>query len=112
MIARLEAPPAARSNHIVAALGCALALGFVGIRFLEAPDNPATLLRVLISIAAVTCVFIARRQSLLRRATLFVVLEALGGIVAFTYVDVPFVVGHQRQIGLLALSIYHQLQHH
>jgi 4-amino-4-deoxy-L-arabinose transferase-like glycosyltransferase len=111
MIARFEAPPAARSNHIVAAVGCAVAFGLVSVRFLEAPENPATYLRLLVSIVAVASVVIARRQSLLRRATIFVALEALGGLLAFTYVDLPFVLGHQHQIDQLALLIYQTLHH-
>jgi len=52
---------------------------------------------------------LARQQSLLRRATLFIALEAIGGIVAFAYVDVPFVVNHEQQIGGLAVTIYSDL---
>lgn len=106
MIARIESAPVARTNHVVAAAGCALALGFVAIRYFEDPANPATIFRIIVSLIAIACVVVARRQSLLHRATLFFGLEALGGLIAFAYVDVPFVLAHQHQIDTLAIAIY------
>jgi hypothetical protein len=109
MIARLEAPNAARSNHTATALFVAMALGPASIRLFEDPGNPATIIRLLVGAIALTVVLLARQQSLLRRATLFIALEAIGGIVAFAYVDVPFVVNHEQQIGGLAVTIYSDL---
>jgi hypothetical protein len=107
MIARLGAPAVAtRSNQLAAVLLVAMAVLFVSVRVLEDPANPATFFRVLVSGLAIACVYLARRQSLLRRATIFIALEAIGGLVAFTYIDVPFVVNHQEQIGRFALAVY------
>jgi hypothetical protein len=108
MIARLEAPSAAR-NYTTTAMFFALALAPAGVRLFEDPGNPATIIRVLVGAIAVTVVLLARHQSLLRRATLFIALEAIGGLVAFAYVDVPFVVNHQQQIGGIAVAIYSDL---
>lgn len=109
MIARLEAPSPARANRTATALFVALALAPASIRLFEDPANPATIIRVLVGAIAVTVVLLARHQSLLRRATLFIALEAIGGLVAFAYVDVPFVVNHQQQIGGIAVAIYSDL---
>jgi len=108
MIARLETQ-SVRTNHFAAAILVALALGLVAVRFFEDPGNPATILRMFVSLVAASFVILAHRQSLLRRATIFVALEGLGGLIAFTYVDVPFVVGHQRQIADFALTIYSRI---
>jgi hypothetical protein len=99
VVARFEAQ-SARTSHVTVAILVALALGFAGVRFLEAPGNPATLLRMFVSLIAAGFVIIAHRQSLLRRATIFVALEGIGGLIAFTYV------GHQRQISDFALAVY------
>jgi len=83
-----------------------MACVFVAIRFLEAPTNPAASIRALFAVAAIGYVLFARQKTLVQRATVFVALEALGGFVAFTYIDVPFVVSHQAQIGDLAITLY------
>jgi hypothetical protein len=110
MIARLDAPAGAtRHNHLAAGAFLAIALLFVGVRAFEDPASPATFFRIGVSAIAIGFVFLARRQSLLHKATIFFALEALGGIVSFLYIDVPFVVHHQAQIGHLAVSIYASL---
>ena len=109
VIARLRAPAPAQTNQLTAGLLVAVAAVFVVVRLFEDPASPATLLRVVVSLIAVGFVLLARRQSLLRKATNFFTLEALGGVIAFAYVDVPFVVNHQEQIGRLAVAIATQL---
>lgn len=88
------------------ALLCAVAVLFLACRILESPANPATTFRIVMSVLALGFVLFARRTSLVRRATVFVALEALGGFVAFAYVDVPFIVSHQAQIGAVAATVY------
>lgn len=44
-------------------------------------------------------------KTIARRAMTVLAFEALVGLVAFVYVDVPFVLDHQRQIGFVAISI-------
>jgi uncharacterized membrane protein len=90
----------------VAAIGITMAAVFCAVRLLEAPANPATTIRILVSVVAVGVLLFARQHTMLQRATAFVALEALGGFIAFTYVDVPFIMSHQAQIGHLAITLY------
>ncbi len=85
---------------------------FASVRLFEDPTNPATLARAFASALAIACVFFARRQSLLNRAAIFVALESVGGVVAFAFVDVPFIENHQEQIGRLALALYTVIHPH
>ena len=94
----------------VAAIGITLAAVFTAIRLLEAPTHPATTIRILMSVIAVGVLIFARRHTMLQRATAFVALEALGGFIAFTYVDLPFIMSHQSQIGHLALALYRDIR--
>jgi hypothetical protein len=86
---------------------CCLAILIVAFRIFESPANPATAFRVLMSVLALGFVLFARQRSMMQRAGMFVCLEALGGVVAFAYIDAPFVVSHQPQINALVLSLYH-----
>jgi hypothetical protein len=107
MIARLEATAGAtRNNHLAAGAFVAIASCFAVARAMEDPGNPATLLRIVFSLAAIAFVLLARRQSLLHKATIFFAFEAVGAVVAFAYIDVPFVMHHQAQIHHLALTVY------
>lgn len=113
MIARLGAPAAAtKTNHIAMIVCVASAAVFASVRLFEDPSNPATLARALASALAIACVCLARRQSLLNRAAIFVALESIGGVVAFAFVDVPFIEHHREQIGGLALAVYTAIHPH
>jgi hypothetical protein len=107
MIARLDATAGAtRHNHLAAGAFVAIASCLAATRALEDPGNPATLFRMAVSLVAIAFVVLARRQSLLRKATIFFALEAVGGVVSFAYIDVPFVMHHQAQIHHIALLLY------
>lgn len=109
MVAPAQLRTPARESQIAALIACAIALTLVTVRLFEAPHNPATYIRLCVSLAAVACVVLARQRSLLQRAVIFVGLESLGGVIAFAFVDVPFVMGHQQQIGQIALALVHAL---
>jgi hypothetical protein len=106
MIARMGSPRVESRLGPAAVLLCVPAIAFVVVRLIESPGNPATAFRILMSALAIGFVLFARHKSMMQRATVFVALEALGGFFAFAYVDVPFVVSHQSQIGALAISLY------
>ena len=113
MIARLGAPGVAtKGNHLALLAIVASAALFASVRFFEDPTNPATLARALASALAIACVCLARRQPLLNRAAIFVALESIGGVVAFAFVDVPFIENHREQIGQLALTVYTVMHPH
>jgi hypothetical protein len=107
MIARLDATPGAtRNGQLATGAFIAIAFVFATARALEDPGNPATFFRMAVSLLAIAFVVLARRQSLLHKATIFFALEALGAVVTFAYIDVPFVVHHQAQIHHFALVLY------
>jgi hypothetical protein len=107
MIARVESPPRVESRFSPAAIVLiTIASIFAGLRLFEDPASPATAFRILMSGMAIGFVIFARRKSIMQRAAVFVGLEALGGLIAFFYVDVPFVLGHKVQIGALAVFLY------
>ena len=112
MVAPAQLASPARESHIAALIACGIAVTLVTMRLFEAPYNPATYIRLCVSLAAIGCVVLARQRSVVQRAVIFVALDGLGGVIAFAFVDVPFVIGHQEQIGHLALALARVLNAH
>ena len=83
----------------------AVAIAALVTRAVETPATPLAIVRTLVSAAAIAFVWFAPFQSFARRAMVVLAFEAVFGTIAFALVDVPFVMDHQRQIGMLALSI-------
>ena len=80
------------------------------VRLWETHGDLAVWLRAGCSLAALGVVLAAHRQSLVRRAMFAFALEATAGAFTFAYVDVPFVHGHQAQIGALAVAMYDRFE--
>lgn len=82
----------------------ALALVAIFARLGESADHPFAIVRVVFSILAVGYLIFGPPATLGRRAIAIVALEAMLGVVTFAFVDAPFVLEHQRQIEMFALS--------
>jgi hypothetical protein len=81
----------------------------LAVRLAETHGDPLVSLRIACSLAALAVV-LAGRRNLLRSAVLAFTLEAVGGIVTFVYVDMPFVNAHHAQIGALAVAIHDRIE--
>ncbi|GAC1302766.1 MAG: hypothetical protein NVS2B3_09340 [Vulcanimicrobiaceae bacterium] len=95
----------ARRHTPAQSLLVAVAIAALVTRAFETPATPLALVRTLFSAAAIAFVWFAPFQSFARRAMVVLACEAIFGTIAFACIDVPFVMDHQRQIGMLALSI-------
>lgn len=82
-----------------------VAVAAIGFRALEMTPSAVNLARLLFSVVMLALVFLAPFQTLVRRAALALVLEAVVGTTAFAFIDVPFVADHRVQIGAVAIAI-------
>lgn len=80
------------------------------MRIAEVPAHPLALVRIAISLAAVAFLLFGPVATLGRRAVAIIAIEALCGITTFVLVDAPFVLDHQRQIGMVALSLGEKIE--
>jgi len=95
----------AGSANLPLLLVVGITAAMLAVRLAEAHGDPLMWLRATFSLGALAFVVFARRHSLVRRALFAFALEAVGGILTFVYVDVPFVHAHQAQIGSLAVAV-------
>ncbi len=106
MVVRI--PRTRRQNWAACAL-VLVAIAATLARVGEIPGHPLALLRVLVSMVAIGFLAFGPVASFGRRAVAVVVLEAAFGIATFAFVDVPFVVDHQPQIGSFAAALVARL---
>ena len=86
-----------------------VALAATAARIGEIPGHPLVLLRVLFSMVAIGFLALGPSASFGRRAVAVVALEGVFGIATFAFVDVPFVVDHQPQIGSFTAALIDRL---
>ena len=96
---------APRRRTISEAIAVVIAIGALAVRVLEMPASSFGLVRVLVSVAAISMVCFAPLKTLARRAFAIVAFEAIVGVVVFSFVDLPLVLEHRPQIDALAVSI-------
>lgn len=97
--------PTSRRFSVPQAILVAVTLAALITRACEMPVTPLGIGRIVFSLAALAFVCFAPYQSFARRAIVVLVFEAIAGTLAFMLVDVPFVFGHQQQIGMAAVAI-------
>jgi len=95
----------AGSANLPLLLVIGITAAMLAVRLAEAHGDPAMWLRAAFSLGVLALLMFGRRRNLVRRAVFAFALEAVAGILAFFYVDVPFVNAHQAQIGSLAVSV-------
>ena len=103
-----DIPQIRRRNWAAFAL-VLVAIAATVARIGEIPGHPLALLRVLVSIVAIGFLALGPSATFGRRAVAVVALEAVFGIATFTFVDVPFVVDHQPQIGSFTAALIDRL---
>ncbi|GAC1463308.1 MAG: hypothetical protein PVSMB8_16570 [Vulcanimicrobiaceae bacterium] len=86
------------------------ALLAVATRMAEIPGHPLVLLRSIVSLVAIAFVVYGPAATFGRRAIAVVALEAIVGISMFALIDVPFVLDHQHEIGVMTLAAAEQLE--
>lgn len=97
--------PSLRRRSLAEILVVAVALVAIAVRAIEMPPTSLGIARIVFSVLAIAFVCFAPIQTIARRAIAVVIAEALVGVLAFAFVDVPLVVDHQRQIGTMAIAI-------
>ncbi len=94
-----------RKRSVAEVLLVVIALAAIAPRIMEIPTHPLVLVRVALSLAAVAFLLFGPGASFGKRAVAIIAFEAALGFLTFAIVDVPFIVEHQRQIGMLAVGL-------
>ena len=94
-----------RKRSVAEVLLVVLALVAIATRITEIPTHPLAFVRVALSLAAVAFLLFGPGASFGKRAVAIIALEAALGFLTFALVDAPFIMEHQRQIGMLAVGL-------
>lgn len=104
------APPSlisfsARSRSLPKLVLAFSAIFVLAVRALETPPSLALAVRVVVSVLTIGFVCFSSYKTFARRAIVVLACEALVGLIAFAFVDLPFVLDHRQQIGTMAIAI-------